>query len=37
MLKVIKYKNHGICLRGGEKEEHHQQIQTDLLIRQLFR
>ena len=23
MLKVIKYKNHGICLRGGEKEEHH--------------
>ena len=23
MLKVIKYKNHGICFYGGEKEEHH--------------
>ena len=26
MLKVIKYKNHGICLRGGEKDEYHQKF-----------
>ena len=26
MLKVIKYKNHGICLRGGKKDEHHQKF-----------
>ena len=26
MLKVIKYKNHGICLIGGEKNEDHQKF-----------
>ena len=23
MLKVIKYKNHGICMRGGDIKERH--------------
>ncbi len=26
MLKVIKYKNHGICMRGGDIKEHHQKF-----------
>ena len=26
MLKIIKYKNHGICMHGGEEEEHHEKL-----------
>tara|TARA_B100001093_G_scaffold195887_2_gene188336 strand:- start:587 stop:700 length:114 start_codon:yes stop_codon:yes gene_type:complete len=29
MLKIIKYKNHGICMRGGEEEEHHQKFKKE--------
>ncbi len=26
MLKIIKYKNHGICMVGGEKNKDHQKF-----------
>ena len=25
-MKVIKYKNHGICMIGGEENEHHEKF-----------